>query len=183
MSTLPRRGLGRGLEVLIGGGGDVRELAEMPVAEMHPNPRQPRRHFEAEAVSGLAESIREQGLIQPVVVRPRDAGGYELIAGERRLRASKLAGLKTVPILVRSASSQSSLELALIENIQREDINPLECARAYRKLIDEFGMTQEQVADKVGKSRTGVANTVRLLRLPTRIQEGLQGGGGVLVHW
>jgi ParB family chromosome partitioning protein len=132
--------------------------------------------FDDEALHELAASIREVGVLQPLVVRPLSEGRYELIAGERRLRASKLAGLKQVPIIVRATSDQSALEIALIENIQREDIGALECARAYRQLMSEFGLTQEQVADKVGKARTSVANTVRLLRLPPKIQDGLETG-------
>jgi len=170
-----RRALGKGLSQLIGeqfeGG-----ATEVAIDAIVPNARQPRTFFNEDALTELSSSIKEYGVLQPLIVRPMAEGTYELIAGERRLRASKLAGLKTVPILVRSADNQNTLELALIENIQREDINPMECARAYRKLMDEFGLTQEQVADKVGKSRTAVANTVRLLRLPKRITEGLESG-------
>jgi ParB family chromosome partitioning protein len=129
--------------------------------------------FDRIALEELAASIREVGVLQPLVVRPIGKGKYELIAGERRLRASKLAGLKTVPITVRSVTNEGSLELAIIENVQREDINALECARAYRQLVDEFGLSQEQVAKKVGKSRVAVTNTLRLLRLPARIQEAI----------
>ncbi|AIE87878.1 ParB/RepB/Spo0J family partition protein [Fimbriimonas ginsengisoli] len=170
-----RRTLGKGLKDLLG---EQLEgtASDISVDDIEPNARQPRTHFDKEALQELADSIREHGILQPLLVRPRAEGKYELIAGERRLRASKLAGLKTVPVLMRSAGNQNSLELALIENIQRENINPVECARAYRRLIDEFDLTQEQVAEKVGKSRTGVANTVRLLRLPKRIIDGLEGG-------
>jgi ParB family chromosome partitioning protein len=170
-----RRALGKGLSQLIAEqyeGGPT----EISVESITPNLRQPRTHFDEDALEELAQSIREFGVIQPLIVRPLSEGKYELIAGERRLRASKLAGLATVPVVVRSASSQNSLELALIENLQREDINAIESARAYRKLIDEFAMTQESVADRVGKSRTAVANTLRLLRLPGRILEGVSGG-------
>lgn len=148
-------------------------ILRVPIERISPNPRQPRRHFKLEALKELAESIREVGVLQPLVVRA-STNGYELIAGERRLRASKLAGLETVPVLVRQASDMAMLELAIIENVQREDISAVESARAYRRLIDEFGLTQEQVADKVGKSRVAVANTVRLLRLPTRIVEAIE---------
>jgi ParB family chromosome partitioning protein len=170
-----RRTLGKGLKDLVGDQFDG-TASEVPVLDIVPNARQPRSHFDEEALQELAESIREHGILQPLLVRPISHGKYELIAGERRLRASKLAGLKTVPVLMRSAGNQNSLELALIENIQRENINPVECARAYRRLIDEFELTQEQVADKVGKSRTAIANTVRLLRLPKRVIQGLEGG-------
>ncbi len=166
MSTVPRRGLGRGLEVLIGGAGDVRELAELAVAEIHPNPRQPRRHFEAEAVSGLAESIREQGLIQPVVVRPRDAGGYELIAGERRWRAAREAGMQTLAAVIRTAGDRDALLLAVVENVAREDLSPVEEARAYAVLLDEFALSLGEVAARVGRSKPAVSNRVRLLELP-----------------
>src|SRR5471030_664225 len=170
-----RRALGKGLSQLIAEQYEG-PTNELPVADIVPNSRQPRTLFNEEALEELAASIREYGILQPLIVRPIAEGKHELIAGERRLRAAKLAGLKTVPVLVRSAGNQSSLELALIENLQREDINALESARAYRKLIDEFGLTQEQVAERVGKSRTVIANTVRLLRLPRRITEGLERG-------
>ena len=170
-----RRALGKGLSQLIAEQyeGPTNELS---VDDIVPNARQPRTIFNDEALQELAASIREFGILQPLIVRPLAEGQHELIAGERRLRAARIAGLTSVPVIVRSAGNQSSLELALIENIQREDINALESARAYRKLIDEFGLTQEQVADRVGKSRTVIANTVRLLRLPKRITEGLEGG-------
>lgn len=150
--------------------------SEVAISAIVPNPRQPRRHFDEGALQDLAASIKEHGIIQPLLVRPAGPGQYELIAGERRLRASKLAGLKVVPITVRSTTNEVSLELALIENIQREDINAMECARAYRQLIDEFDLTQEQVAAKVGKSRVAITNTLRLLKLPTRIQAAVNGG-------
>jgi ParB family chromosome partitioning protein len=166
LSTVPRRGLGRGLEVLIGGAASPHELTELPVAQIHANPRQPRRHFEAEAVSGLAESIRSQGLIQPVVVRPREAGGYELIAGERRWRAAREAGVSAVPAVVREAGDRESLLLAVVENVAREDLNPVEEARAYAVLIDEFGLSLGDVSTRVGRSKPAVSNRVRLLELP-----------------
>jgi ParB family transcriptional regulator, chromosome partitioning protein len=170
-----RRALGKGLSQLIAEQYDGSPL-EASVDSISPNPRQPRTVFNDEGLQELASSIKEFGILQPLVVRPLAEGQYELIAGERRLRAAKLAGLRTVPVTVRAAGQQNSLELALIENIQREDINPMECARAYRRLIDEFGMTQEQVAERVGKSRVAITNTVRLMKLPQRIQGGLEGG-------
>lgn len=170
-----RRALGKGLSQLLAEQFDGAPN-EVSVEAILPNQRQPRQNFDETALQELADSIREYGVLQPLLVKPLTEGKYELIAGERRLRASKLAGLATVPVLIRSAGPQNSLELALIENVQREDINALECAKAYRRLVDEFGLTQEQVAERVGKSRTGVANTLRLLRLPRRIQEGLEGG-------
>lgn len=170
-----RRALGKGLNRLIGEQyDDAPNVCDIEAIEA--NRWQPRSVFDDEALHELAASIREVGVLQPLVVRPLSEGKFELIAGERRLRASKLAGLKQVPIIVRSTTDQSALEIALIENIQREDIGALECARAYRQLMTEFGLTQEQVADKVGKARTSVANTVRLLRLPPKIQDGLETG-------
>jgi ParB family chromosome partitioning protein len=170
-----RRAIGKGLSHLIA------EHSESPATEaaidrILPNARQPRLRFDDAALNELAASIKSVGVLQPLVVRPAVDGRYELIAGERRLRASKLAGLKVVPISIRSATNESSLELALIENIQREDINAMECAKAYRLLIDEFGLTQEQVATKVGKSRVAITNTLRLLKLPERIRNSVEEG-------
>jgi ParB family transcriptional regulator, chromosome partitioning protein len=169
------RPLGRGLQHLIA---DQFESLprEAPIDAIEPNPRQPRSVFDETALEELAESIREHGILQPLVVRPKSEDRYELIAGERRLRAAKKAGLRHVPIIIRSAGAQDSLELALIENIQREDIGALEKARAYRRLMDEFGLTQEEVSHKVGKARSSVANTVRLLKLPAVILEALEQG-------
>ena len=169
MSTVPdrpRRGLGRGFEVLIGGADAAPELRHVPVAEIHANPRQPRRRFEHEATAGLAESIRTQGLIQPLVLRPRVQGGYELIAGERRWRASCEAGLETVPAIVREAGDRDTLLLALVENVAREDLSPIEEARAYAVLLDEFELSLGDVAERVGRSRPSVSNRIRLLELP-----------------
>jgi ParB family chromosome partitioning protein len=165
--STPRRGLGRGFEVLIGG--VEPELAHVPVDQIHPNPSQPRRRFEHEAVSGLADSIRAQGLIQPVVLRPRLQGGYELIAGERRWRAAREAGLATVPAIVREADDRDSLLLALVENVAREDLSPVEEARAYAVLIDEFGLALGEVAERVGKAKPTVSNRIRLLELPEEV--------------
>ncbi len=163
----PRRGLGRGFEVLIGGGAP--ELAHLPVDQIHPNPKQPRKRFDGEGVSGLAESIKAQGLVQPVVVRPRLEGGYELIAGERRWRAAREAQLTTVPAVVREADDRDTLLLALVENVAREDLSPIEEARAYAVLIDEFALTLGEVADRVGRSKPTVSNRIRLLELPDDI--------------
>jgi len=158
-----RRGLGRGFEVLIGGGS---ELAHVPVEQIHPNPRQPRKRFESENVAGLADSIRAQGLIQPVVLRPRLEGGYELIAGERRWRAAREAGIESVPAVVRDADDRETLLLGLVENVAREDLSPVEEARAYAVLIDEFELSLGDVAERVGKSKPTVSNRIRLLELP-----------------
>src|SRR5689334_15802938 len=160
-----RRGLGRGFEVLIGGGSEP-QLMHMPVEMIHANPRQPRRRFEQEATNGLAESVRVQGLIQPVVVRPRDAGGFELIAGERRWRAAQEAGLPTVPALVRAADDRETLLLGLVENVAREELSAVEEARAYALLLDEFELSLGDLAERVGKAKPTVSNRLRLLELP-----------------
>jgi ParB family chromosome partitioning protein len=160
-----RRGLGRGLEVLLGGAAQT-ELAELPVDAIHPNPRQPRRRFDHEATSGLAESIRSQGVVQPVLVRPRAEGGWELIAGERRWRAAREAGVATVPAVVRQADDRESLVLALVENVAREQLSPVEEARAYAALVDEFELSLGDVAERVGRSKPSVSNRLRMLELP-----------------
>ena len=158
-----RRGLGRGFEVLIGGGP---ELAHVPVDQIHPNPRQPRKRFDGEGVGGLAESVKAQGLIQPVVLRPRLEGGYELIAGERRWRAARAAGIETVPAVVRDADDRETLLLGLVENVAREDLSPVDEARAYALLLDEFSLSLGEIAERVGKSKPTVSNRMRLLELP-----------------
>ncbi len=162
----PRRGLGRGLEVLIGGQPVPSELLEIPVDVIHPNPRQPRRRFEPEAASGLAESVRRQGVIQPLLVRPRGVGGYEIVAGERRWRAAREAGRETVPAVVRTADDRETLLLGLVENVAREQLTPIEEARAYAVLIDEFSLSLGEVAERVGRSKPSVSNRIRLLELP-----------------
>jgi ParB family chromosome partitioning protein len=167
--SAPRRGLGRGFEVLIGAGEP--ELARLPVDQIHPNAKQPRKRFDDEAVSGLAESIRAQGLIQPVVVRLRLEGGYELIAGERRWRAAREAGIATVPAVVREADDRETLLLGLVENVAREDLSPIEEGRGYAVLIDEFGLSLGEVAGRVGKSKPTVSNRIRLLELPDDVLE------------
>ncbi len=165
-----RRGLGRGLEVLIGGAESAEtQLAELPVDAIHPNPRQPRRRFEPEATTGLASSIKQQGLLQPIVVRPRAAGGYELIAGERRWRAAREAGIELLPALVRDADDRDTLLLALVENVAREQLSPVEEARAYASLVDEFELSLGEVADRVGRSKSSVSNRLRLLELPEEV--------------
>ena len=167
MSAVPekRRGLGRGLELLVGGPGEP-ELAHLPVETIHANPRQPRKRFDHESTSALAESIRTQGLVQPVVVRPREAGGFELIAGERRWRAAREAGIPTVPALVREADDRDTLLLGLVENVAREELTSVEEARAYALLLDEFELSLGELADRVGKAKPTVSNRLRLLELP-----------------
>jgi ParB family chromosome partitioning protein len=160
-----RRGLGRGLELLVGGPGEP-ELAHLPVETVHPNPRQPRKRFDHESTSALADSIRSQGLVQPVVVRPRAAGGFELIAGERRWRAAQEAGIPTVPALVREADDRETLLLGLVENVAREELSAVEEARAYALLLDEFELSLGDLAERVGKAKPTVSNRLRLLELP-----------------
>jgi ParB family transcriptional regulator, chromosome partitioning protein len=160
-----RRGLGRGLDVLIGGAAQT-ELAHLPVGAIRASSRQPRKRFDTEASVGLVESVRAQGVVQPVVVRPLEAGQYELIAGERRLRAARAAGLATVPALVRETDDRESLLLALVENVAREDLSSVEEARAYAVLQDEFGLSLGELAERVGLSKPAVSNRLRLLELP-----------------
>lgn len=154
--------------MLVGGGGEA-ELLHLPVGAIHPNPRQPRKRFEPEATAGLALSIRHQGVLQPVVVRPRQEGGYELIAGERRWRAAREAGLATVPAVVREGDDRDALLLGLIENVARENLSAVEEARAYASLIDEFELSLGDVADRVGRSKPSVSNRLRLLELPEQV--------------
>ena len=170
-----KAGLGRGLGALLPGAEAEAEvpglgLTDIPIEDIHPNPRQPRLTFRQEELEELADSIREQGVLQPVVVRPRREGGYELLVGERRLRASKLAGARRVPAIIRHVDDRQALEQALVENVQRADLGPLEEAQAYRNLVDLFEMTQEDVARRVGKSRVHVTNTLRLMDLPDEIK-------------
>jgi ParB family transcriptional regulator, chromosome partitioning protein len=170
LSTVPkeRRGLGRGLEVLLGDAGQP-ELLHLPVETIHPNPRQPRRRFEPEAAEGLAASIRLQGVLQPVVVRRRSEGGFELIAGERRWRAARAAGIPTLPALVREVGDKDSLLLGLVENVAREQLSAVEEARAYASLVDEFELSLGDVAERVGRSKPSVSNRLRLLELPEEV--------------
>jgi ParB family chromosome partitioning protein len=163
-SESTRRGLGRGLEVLIGGA-PPQELAEIPVGLIHANPRQPRKRFDHEATAGLADSIRAQGVIQPLLVRPRPAGGYELIAGERRWRAAREAGVETLPAIVREAADRDALLLGLVENVAREELSPVEEARAYALLMDEFSLSLGEIAERVGRSKPAISNRMRLLDL------------------
>jgi len=172
-----RGGLGRGLSALIPGA--VEEtgagLLEVPVGSVQPNRRQPRTVFDDETLQALATSIQEVGILQPIVVRKVSAG-YEVIAGERRLRAARLAGLATVPVILRESDDAESLREALIENIHRENLNPIELAEAFRELLEELGLKQETLADRLGVSRSHVANTIRLLQLPAEVQQLLADG-------
>ena len=175
-----KSGLGRGLDALIPGweetpiAGPGDKVVQVPVAAISPNPHQPRKQFDDEALEDLASSIREHGIIQPLIlILAQDANHYTLIAGERRLRAAKIAGLSEVPAIIRSATEQQQLEFAIIENVQREDLNPLERARAYQNLLEGFSLTHDEIARRVGKSRVTVTNTLRLLNLPVIAQKAL----------
>jgi ParB family chromosome partitioning protein len=177
------KGLGRGLDALLGGvreeeeqGLDASSVRLIKVDAIIPNPHQPRREFDAAALEDLSSSIRAQGVLQPVLVRPVSADRFELVAGERRLRASKLAGLQDIPSLVREMTDQESLAIALIENLQREDLNPVEEALGYQQLQQQFGLSQEELSRQVGKSRSAVANALRLLNLPADVQKNIQTG-------
>ena len=180
--SLPKKGLGRGLGALIPGASEPRLETDggalsfrVEVDRITPSPFQPRRTFDEAKIDELAASIRNQGIIQPLVVR-RKGDGYELIAGERRWRAAMRAGLAHVPIVVRDASDHEALQLALVENLQREDLNPIEEANGYRRLQEEFQWSQEEMAEKVGKSRPAIANSMRLLSLPTEVQQEVSSG-------
>src|SRR5919109_5099612 len=178
------RGLGRGLGALLSSTSDEstatviadhETLLEIPITEIRVNPNQPRKLFDSAALQELSASIKSSGVIQPVVVR-RASGGYELIAGERRWRAARQAGLERIPAVVREGSDAESLELALVENLLREDLNPLEEAEAYQRLLAEFGWTQEELAQRIGRDRASIANCLRLLKLPEAIQVDLRSG-------
>jgi ParB family chromosome partitioning protein len=175
-------GLGKGLGALIPAevsaatDGDMPRLEQIPVGDVRPNPHQPRVHFDEETLAELAASIAEIGVLQPILVRPTPDGAFELVAGERRWRAARRAGLSTIPAIIRTADDLASIERALVENLHRQDLTPLEEAAAYQQLIEDFEMTHEQVATRVGKSRSAVTNTLRLLTLPASIQPLLADG-------
>ncbi len=174
------RGIGRGLSAILSVSapedGDTDELRELPVDLITPNPRQPRRRFDEQALSGLAASLGARGVLQPVLVRPKPGGSFELIAGERRWRAAKLAGLARIPALVRQRGDAEALELALIENMAREDLNPIEEARACAALVEELSLTREDVGLRVGRGRVAVSNLLRLLDLPDEALALIEGG-------
>jgi len=174
MSRSSEHGLGRGLGALIPRA--AVGLRDIPVDSILPNPLQPRTQFDEQELEDLAQSIREHGLLQPVLVSQRRDGTFQLITGERRWRAAQLAGMPSVPAMVKEATPQASLEMALVENIQRRDLNPLEEAHAFRQLIDEHGLTQEKLGQRIGKSRVAVTNTLRLLQLPEPVREALASG-------
>lgn len=174
-----RSGLGKGLGALIPDSGDgdgEAAFRELPIMSIEPNQYQPRERFGDEALDALVESVRDLGVLQPVLVRRTGSATYELIAGERRWRAAKRLGLETIPAVVRDVENQASLEQALVENLVREELTPMEEATAYQQLVDDFGLTQEQVAHRVGRSRSAVANTIRLLQLPATVQRMVNDG-------
>lgn len=180
MSSI-HKGLGRGLDALFSGSGPQREqsgeISLLPLTSLQPNPSQPRQHFDAEALQELADSIKAQGIIQPLLVRPQGEGGtYQIVAGERRWRAAQLAGLTQVPVFVRALSDKEVMAAALIENLQREDLNPIEEALALHDVRETLGLTQEELAARLGKSRPAVANSLRLLQLSPAAREDLQAG-------
>lgn len=170
-----RKALGRGLSALLGAPAvpevEGESLRDIDIDRILPNTQQPRKHFDEAGLNELTESIRAHGVIQPIVVQPLQDNFYQLIAGERRWRAAQRAGLMKIPAVVRETGTQTSLEIALIENLQREDLSPIEEAHAYQKLLLDFGLTQEEVAQRVGKNRATIANTLRLLRLPPEVQQ------------
>lgn len=174
----PKRGLGKGLDALFVDNAteDTISSLEIAMAEIEPDRDQPRAEFDEEALGELADSIREHGVLQPILLRPIPGGGYRIVAGERRFRASHLAGLTSIPAVVRELSDQQAMEAALVENLQREDLNPVEEAKGYKSLIEYANITQEEAAQRVGKSRSAVANALRLLSLPPHTLELLRNG-------
>jgi ParB family chromosome partitioning protein len=175
--TPPKRGMGRGLEAILSVSNETRtegELRDLPVELIAPNPQQPRKHFDEDSLNALAASLSQRGVLQPVLVRPKPGGTYELVAGERRWRAARIAGLTEIPGLVRPRDNAATLELALIENMAREDLNPIEEARACAALVEELGLTREDVGRRVGRSRVAVSNLLRLLDLPDEAIEMLE---------
>lgn len=172
-----KRGLGKGLGALIPEGeeNDKNSVIEIKITEIEPNEKQPRREFDEKSLTDLAESIKEHGVVQPIIVR-RVENGYQIIAGERRWRASRLAGKKTIPAIIKECSNVEVMEIALIENLQREDLNSIEEAYAYKSLIEEYNMTQEEISKRIGKSRPAIANSLRLLQLPEEVKDMVASG-------
>jgi len=179
----PQRGLGKGLSALLGESLDVpgpvpsrAGHVEIPLNSITPNPRQPRSAFDDEALSELSSSIRSIGIVQPITVRKISEGKYQIISGERRYRASRLAGLRTIPAYIREADDTQMLEMALVENVQRSDLDPIETALGYKRLIEECGLTHEQLSERLGKKRASVTNSLRLLKLPPTVQQRIRDG-------
>lgn len=174
---MAKGGLGGGLDSLFDdNSNDVQVKKTLRLSEIEPNREQPRKSFSDEAIAALADSIREHGMLQPIVVRPLSSGGYQIVAGERRWRAARMLGLDEVPVNIRELTDAETMQIAIIENLQRENLNPIEEAEGYRQLIDKFNMTQDKVAKMVGRSRSAVANAVRLLDLPERVVKMLENG-------
>ncbi len=174
---MAKGGLGAGLDTLFSdNSNDIQVKKTLRTSEIEPNRDQPRKAFSDEAITALADSIREHGMLQPILVRPISTGGYQIVAGERRWRAARMAGLDEVPVNIRELSDLETMQIAIIENLQRENLNPVEEAAGYNELIEKFGMTQEKVAKMVGRSRSAVANAVRILSLPERVLKMLENG-------
>ncbi len=174
---MAKGGLGAGLDTLFSDNtNEIQVKKTLRVAEIEPNRDQPRKVFSDEAITALADSIREHGMLQPILVRPISSGGYQIVAGERRWRAARMLGMDEVPVNIRELSDIEAMQIALIENLQRENLNPIEEALGYKELIENYGMTQEKVAKTVGRSRSAIANAVRLLSLPERVQKMLENG-------
>ena len=174
---MAKGGLGIGLDTLfLDNTNDVQVKKTLRTTEIEPNRNQPRKNFSEEAISALADSIREHGMLQPILVRPINSGGYQIVAGERRWRAARMLGLDEVPVNIRELSDAETMQIAIIENLQRENLNPIEEAAGYNKLIEKYGMTQDKIAKMVGRSRSAVANSVRLLSLPERVVKMLENG-------
>lgn len=175
---MSKKALGKGIDALLGdeGKADLSTMAEVRLSLLKPNPQQPRQEFDDASLRELADSIQEKGVLQPILAEADTEGAYLIVAGERRVRAAKLAGLEKIPVIVRQFSAQEKLEIALIENVQREDLTPIEQALAYRRLMEMANLSQEQIAQKVGKDRSTVANTLRLLKLPPEAQDALTRG-------
>ncbi|MCI5816075.1 ParB/RepB/Spo0J family partition protein [Ruminococcus sp.] len=180
---MAKGGLGRGYETLFSDNTtEVQNVSTLRVAEIEPNRDQPRKTFDDSAIAALADSIREHGMLQPILVRPLENGSYQIVAGERRWRAARMLGLEEVPVTIRAMTDQETMQIALIENLQRENLNPIEEALGYQELMDQFGMTQEGISKIVGRSRSAVANSLRLLQLPEPIQQYLQEGSITVGH-
>lgn len=174
---MAKGGLGAGLDTLFSdNSNEVQVKNKLRVSEIEPNRNQPRKYFSGEAISALAQSIREHGILQPILVRPLPTGSYQIVAGERRWRAAKMLGLNEVPVTIKEMSDIETAQIAIIENLQRENLNPIEEAESYRDLIENYGMTQEQIAKMVGKSRSAISNAIRILSLPEAVHRMLESG-------
>lgn len=177
MKIMAIGGLGAGLDSLFSeNSSDVQVKTTLRTSEIEPNRDQPRKHFSTESISALADSIREHGILQPILVRPLEAGGYQIVAGERRWRSARMLGLDEVPVIIKEISDAETMQIAIIENLQRENLDPVEEANGYNELIENYGMTQEQVGKMVGKSRSAIANAIRILSLPDKILKMIENG-------